>query len=252
MLAGILGFVRCVWSVCGCPGDRRCRLFFHSVSWHFWIKPVKKGGKNPKRSKSSLIAQEEQRHLDDGATAEQAVSRRAVCVAPLVITELTSETVSVRYERAQRLSTSAADTRRRGTYRGSRASTSCETLSAFFPTLASANGRQDSPIGRGADRWLDNTPAGRQSRAAQSALQGQTTKRSARQRPGWALIRGGVVAVGVRAGGTGCLPPTLLLARQKCCRRACVCRARMQSARFLELSNFANVYIWLYKRTQKR
>lgn len=62
--------------------------------------------------------------------------------------------------------------------RRSRAPGSCETLSAFFPTLASANRRRDSPIGRGAERWLDNTPAGRQSRAAQSALQGQTTKRS--------------------------------------------------------------------------
>lgn len=35
---------------------------------------------------------------------------------------------------------------------GSRAPSSCETLSAFFPTLASANRREDSPIGRGAER----------------------------------------------------------------------------------------------------
>lgn len=35
---------------------------------------------------------------------------------------------------------------------GSRAPSSCETLSAFFPTLASANSSEDSPIGRGADR----------------------------------------------------------------------------------------------------
>lgn len=59
----------------------------------------------------------------------------------------------------------------------SHAPSSCETLSAFFPTLVSANRRADSPIGRGAGRWLDNTPAGCQSRAAQSALEGQTTKR---------------------------------------------------------------------------
>lgn len=65
---------------------------------------------------------------------------------------------------------------------GSRAPGSCESLSAFFPTLALANSSEDSPNGRGADRWLDNTPAGRQSRAAQSALQGQTTKRSERPR----------------------------------------------------------------------
>lgn len=34
----------------------------------------------------------------------------------------------------------------------SRAPGSCESLSAFFPTLASANSSEDSPIGRGADR----------------------------------------------------------------------------------------------------
>ncbi|KAM7404570.1 hypothetical protein PAMP_011907 [Pampus punctatissimus] len=32
----------------------------------------------------------------------------------------------------------------------SRAPSSCETLSAFFPTLALANSKEDSPIGRGA------------------------------------------------------------------------------------------------------
>lgn len=35
---------------------------------------------------------------------------------------------------------------------GSRAPGSCESLSAFFPTLALANSSEDSPIGRGADR----------------------------------------------------------------------------------------------------
>lgn len=34
----------------------------------------------------------------------------------------------------------------------SRAPSSCETLSAFFPTLLSANSSEDSPFGRGADR----------------------------------------------------------------------------------------------------
>lgn len=80
----------------------------------------------------------------------------------------------------------------------SRAPSSCETLSAFFPTLSSANSSEDSPNGRGADRWLDNTPAGRQSRAAQSALQGRTTKRS-EQRPGraglWSDKRGNALDV---------------------------------------------------------
>lgn len=77
---------------------------------------------------------------------------RSVCVMSLVITALSSEYGSVRCA-VQDVSPLLQPTHAAAVLiDGSRAPSSCETLSAFFPTLASANSREDSPIGRGADR----------------------------------------------------------------------------------------------------
>lgn len=71
----------------------------------------------------------------------------------------------------------------------SHAPSSCETLSAFFPTLASANRRADSPIGRGQTADWTTPP-----RAVSHALLNQPWRdkqqRGECSRPGCEVIRG--------------------------------------------------------------
>lgn len=76
------------------------------------------------------------------------VSRLPVRAASLVIAWMSSDCRNVRHQSELLPPTHAAAV----LIRGSRAPSSCETFSAFFPTLASANRREDSPTGRGADR----------------------------------------------------------------------------------------------------